>query len=55
MLWGARAQIIAGLALVGLAEAALDNELNHIKIGVELIVAPGGGLAGGEGLGQGSP
>ncbi len=39
MLWGARAQIIAGLALVGLAEAALDNELNHIKIGVKLIVA----------------
>ncbi len=39
MVWGARAQIITGLAMVGLAEAVLDNELNHVKIGVKLLVA----------------
>ncbi|MGB3761974.1 MAG: hypothetical protein WA966_02050 [Ornithinimicrobium sp.] len=39
MLWGARAQIITGLALVGVAEAALDDDVNHVKIGVKLVVA----------------
>lgn len=39
MVWGARAQIITGLVLVGLAEAVLDSELNHVKIGVKLLLA----------------
>ncbi|MGB3827202.1 MAG: hypothetical protein WA962_00345 [Ornithinimicrobium sp.] len=39
MVWGARAQIITGLALVGVAEAALDGDLNSVKIGVKLVVA----------------
>ncbi len=39
MVWGARTQIITGLAMVGLAEAVLDYELNHVKIGVKLVVA----------------
>ena len=42
MLWGARAQIVTGLVLVGLAEAGIgtDGELvNHPKIGVKLVVA----------------
>ncbi|MGC1206778.1 MAG: hypothetical protein WA880_02350 [Ornithinimicrobium sp.] len=39
MVWGARAQIITGLVMVGLAEAVLDNDLNQVKIGVKLLVA----------------
>jgi len=39
MVWGARAQLITGLAMVGLAEAVLDYELNHVKIGVKLVLA----------------
>lgn len=39
MVWGARAQILTGLTLVGLAEAVLDYELNHVKIGVKLLLA----------------
>lgn len=39
MVWGARAQLITGLAMVGLAEAVLDYELNHVKIGVKLLLA----------------
>jgi hypothetical protein len=42
MLWGARAQLITGLVLVGIIESgAIDGEeeLNHAKIGVKLLVA----------------
>ncbi len=39
MVWGARAQIITGLVMVGLAEAVLDYELNQVKIGVKLLLA----------------
>ena len=38
---GARAQILTGLVLVGMAEgiSSLDQHLNHPKIGVKLVVA----------------
>ncbi len=42
MLWGARAQIVTGLILVGLAEAGIGTDgepVNHPKIGVKLVVA----------------
>ncbi|GAA1152464.1 hypothetical protein [Ornithinicoccus hortensis] len=39
MVWGARAQVLTGLILVGLGEAALDHDFNHTKIGVKLVVA----------------
>ncbi len=39
MVWGARTQIITGLILVGIAEAVLDSEVNHVKIGVKLLVS----------------
>jgi hypothetical protein len=41
MVAGARAQIVTGLVLVGLAEAvtSLDKHLDHPKIGVKLVVA----------------
>ncbi len=41
MAWGARAQLVTGLVLVGLAEAvsSLDEDLDHAKIGVKLVVA----------------
>ncbi|CAN5537421.1 hypothetical protein BH23ACT6_BH23ACT6_12650 [soil metagenome] len=39
MVWGARIQLITGLALVGIAEAALDTELNDVKIAAKLVVA----------------
>ncbi len=41
VVWGARLQLITGLLLVGLAEmdAAGDDKLNHVKIGVKLVVA----------------
>jgi len=41
MVWGARAQLVTGLVLVGLAEgvSSLDKDLNHPKIGVKLVVA----------------
>ena len=38
LLWGARAQVVTGLVLVGLAEAG-DDPVNHAKIGVKLVVA----------------
>ncbi len=43
MLWGARAQIVTGLVLVGLAEgvSSLDKDLNHAKIGLKLVIALG--------------
>lgn len=39
MVWGARLQVVTGLLLVGLAEAALDGDVDHVKIGVKLVVA----------------
>lgn len=38
MVDGALTQLVTGLALVGIAEAALDEDLNHVKIGVKLAV-----------------
>ncbi len=38
LVWGARAQLITGLVLVGLAQAE-DDEVNNTKIGVKLLVA----------------
>jgi hypothetical protein len=40
LVWGARAQILTGLILVGLGEAG-DDPVNHTKIGVKLLVALG--------------
>ena len=36
--WGARAQVLTGLLLVGLAEAG-DDPVNNAKVGVKLLVA----------------
>jgi hypothetical protein len=38
LVWGARAQVITGLLLVGFAEAG-DDAVNNAKIGVKLVVA----------------
>ena len=40
LVWGARAQILTGLLLVGLGEAG-DDPVNHTKVGVKLLVALG--------------
>ena len=39
MVWGARIQLLTGVLLVGLAQGALDMDVNNTKIGVKLIVA----------------
>lgn len=39
MLWGARAQVVTGVPLVGLGEMTSDDPLNHVKIGVKLVIA----------------
>ena len=40
MVWGARAQLVTGLLLVGMAESGVgDVKLDHAKIGVKLVVA----------------
>ncbi|WP_084103513.1 hypothetical protein [Demequina sp. NBRC 110056] len=39
MVWGARAQILTGLALAGLAFASDDYEPDHVKIAVKFVVA----------------
>lgn len=41
MVWGARAQVVTGLLLVGLHEMSSDpaEKLDHVKIGVKLLVA----------------
>ncbi len=36
---GARLQFVTGLILVGLGEAALDKDYNHVKIGVKLLLS----------------
>jgi hypothetical protein len=38
LVWGARAQVLTGLLLVGLAEAG-DDPVNNAKVGVKLLVA----------------
>lgn len=38
VVWGARAQLVTGLTLVGLDEAGSDP-VNHAKIGVKLVIA----------------
>ncbi|MFC0360112.1 hypothetical protein CYJ76_09770 [Kytococcus schroeteri] len=38
MVWGARLQLLTGVLLVGLAEAD-GRELDHVKIGVKLVIA----------------
>lgn len=41
MVWGARAQLITGVALVGLAESidSLGKDPNMVKIGLKLVIA----------------
>ncbi|MEU4314248.1 hypothetical protein [Nocardia sp. NPDC024068] len=41
MVWGARAQIISGVVLVGMAESlsSLDKDLNMVKIGIKLVIS----------------
>ncbi|NMN93442.1 hypothetical protein [Antrihabitans stalactiti] len=41
MVWGARAQIITGIILVGMAESidSLGKDPDHAKLGVKLVVA----------------
>ncbi|GAB97357.1 hypothetical protein BJY21_002990 [Kineosphaera limosa] len=38
MVWGARIQLLVGLALVGVGEMT-DHDFNHAKIGVKLVLA----------------
>jgi len=38
LVWGARAQLVTGLVLVGLAEMG-DESVDHAKVGVKLVVA----------------
>ena len=39
IVWGARAQFVTGLILVGIGEGALDKDYVHAKIAVKLIVS----------------
>ena len=39
MVWGARAQIVTGLILAGIASMDKDDPPNHMKLGVKLGVA----------------
>lgn len=41
MVWGARAQLITGIVLVGMAESigSLDKDPNMVKIGVKLVIS----------------
>ncbi|MFC5747474.1 hypothetical protein [Actinomadura rugatobispora] len=39
MLHGALTQVVTGVALVGVAQGALDKEVDNAKIGVKLLVA----------------
>lgn len=39
MVWGARIQVLTGLILVGVAQGALDYDVDNTKIAVKLIVA----------------
>lgn len=39
VLHGALTALVTGIILVGLAEAALDYDINHMKIGIKLLIA----------------
>lgn len=39
MVHGALTQLVTGVAMVGIAQAALDEEVDNAKIGVKLLVA----------------
>lgn len=39
MVWGARAQFVTGLIIVGLGEGALDKNYIHAKIAVKLVLS----------------
>lgn len=39
MVHGALTQLVTGVAMVGLAQAALDEEVDNAKIGVKMLVA----------------
>lgn len=39
MVWGARAQIVTGIILVGLMQAIEADEVNNTKIAVKLLIA----------------
>jgi hypothetical protein len=59
LVWGARAQILTGLLLVGLNEAG-DDPVNHTKVAVKLLIALAVAAcaeiaAGRERRGQGNP
>jgi hypothetical protein len=38
VLHGALTALVTGLVMVGLAEAVLDGDVNHVKIGIKLLV-----------------
>ncbi len=38
MFHGALTQLVTGLALVGIAEAALDADVDHMKVGIKLLI-----------------
>ena len=39
MVWGARAQVITGLALAALVSMGEDADPNHMKLGIKLAIA----------------
>lgn len=39
MLHGAITQVVTGVLLVGIAETSLDTEIDHMKVGLKLLVA----------------
>ena len=39
MVWGARAQVITGLALAALVSMGEDADPNHMKLGIKLVIA----------------
>ena len=39
LVWGARAQLVTGLVLVGLVQAGGEEEVDNAKIAVKLVVA----------------
>lgn len=39
MVWGARAQVITGIALAALVSMGEDADPNHMKLGIKLVLA----------------
>ncbi|WP_068278112.1 hypothetical protein [Aldersonia kunmingensis] len=39
IVWGARAQLITGIILVGIGEASLDKDYNNTKIAVKFVIS----------------